>query len=169
MLEVQIKDMSTPLNQIKAKHGPRYHLKKEAFAEAASLWGFQHYNDCGVVPSQAKTILNFDSYRAELCLAESTKGYWLMSFSAHTSISVTGSCPSVFDSEGYHSREDAITAGTEQIKRFYQRELSQQKSTASSSQRIAIEKALKLIDLSQNQPEFDFLALPQTGGGSHAR
>ena len=152
MLEIQIVDLSIQINQIKKKHGPKYYFQKEAFADAAALWGFSTYNDCGVIPSQKEQILNLDSYQAELHLAESTKGYWLMSFSAHTSISGTGSCPNVFDSIGYHSRENAVTAGTEKVKAFYHGELPSQGGDHSSSRHIAIEKALKLIEQSQNQP-----------------
>lgn len=169
MLEIQIVDLSTLVNQIKEKHGPKYYFQKEAFADAAALWGFSTYNDCGVIPSQEEKIVNLDSYQADLRLAESSKGYWLMSFSAHTSISGTGSYPNVFDSIGYHSREDAITAGTEKVKAFYQGELSNQGEARSSSHHIAIEKALKLIEQSQNQPELDLFAFPQTSGGSHGR
>lgn len=169
MLEIQIVDLSTQLNQIKQKHGPRYYFQKEAFAEAAALWGFYTYNDCGVIPSQEEKIVNLDSYQAEVRLAESSKGYWLMSFSAHTSMSGTGSCPNVFDSIGYHSREETVTAGTEKIKAFYQGELPSQDRDHSRSRHIAIEKALKLIDQSQNQPELDLFTLPQTSGGSHGR
>lgn len=167
MLQIQIVDLSTQLNRIKKRHGPKYYFQKEAFADAAALWGFHTYNDCGVIPSQMEKVVNLDSYQAEVHLAESSKGYWLMSFSAHTSISGTGSCPNVFDSIGYHSREDAITAGTEKVKAFYQGELSNQGEARSSSHHIAIEKALRLIDQSQNQPELDLFSF--TSGGVHGR
>lgn len=168
MLEIKTIDMSTKLDQIRKKHGPRYFFAEDASAEAAELWGFQVYNDCGVVPSQVEKIVHLDSCQAEVRLAESVKGFWLMSISAHTSISGISSCPNVFDSVGFDSREDAINAGAEEIKAFYQRELSTRPGANSSSHQIAIKKAIKLIDQSQNQPLLDLFS-PQPSGASHGR
>ena len=120
-------------------------------------------------PRRREEIVNLDSYQAEVRLAKSSKGYWLMSFLAHTSMSGTGSCPNVFDSIGYHSREEAVNAGTEKIKAFYQGELPSQGGDHSNSRHITMEKAFKLIDQSQNQPKLDLFAFPQISGGSHGR
>lgn len=162
-------DLSQPLNQIKQRYGERYFFKPEAFTEAADLWGFTDYNQHGVIPSQEESILEANSCKASLRLAESTKGYWLMSYSIETSLSGASSCPNVFDSIGYSTREDAVEAGTFAIKDFYQQELDAGNNSHKSSHRIGIEQAIKLIEQSEKQPELDLFALSQTSGGNHAR
>ena len=154
MPEIKTIDLSQDLNKIKKKYGERFFVKPEAFAEAAELWGFSEFNDCGVVPSNEEIIVDASPCKASVRITESTKGYWLMSYTAETSISGVGSCPNVFNSIGFRSREDAITAGTCQIKKFYQSELSQ-KGSHRSAQQIKVEQALKLIEQNQNQPELN--------------
>lgn len=164
--QIPVVDMRREIGAIKSRYGNKYHFKPEAYQEAANLWGFTNYNDCGVLTScTTETTLKVKNCEAELRFIQSSKGYWLIGVSAMTSISGHCYMPSVFDNIGYASYEDARLAGVELLLRFFTNEAQGQNSCGGKSYQINCQEAVRMLQVEQ-QPQFDMFA---PLGGSHGR
>ena len=171
MLEIQIIDLSVSLKSIKKKYGEKYYFEKQAYAEAASLWGFTDYNDCGVILRDSEIIAEVKSCKGEAILAESSKGHWLMGCSAQTAVSGFGFSPAVFDSIGFASYEDAKAAATKRIIEFFERERVCSSGSNSDSNKANITEVLRRIKQAEQEPEFDLfapIAAKKSSGGKNA-
>jgi len=164
--EIKIIDHSEQINLIRAKYGEKFHYLKEPYLEAAQVWGFADHNRHGIINDyQTETIVNYKSCKAEIRLAESSSGKWLIGVSASTSISGHGYSPSVFTSYGFSSYEDARLTGIIELQRFFDREARSNNSCSGASHKIQCEEAVKILQ-SEKQPQLDMFA---SLGGSNVR
>lgn len=114
-------DHSAKIEAIRQKYDLRHHFSEEALFEAATLWGGSP-NPSGVLPSEREVLFKNGLCSAEISLAETSRGYWLIGVSASTSMGGFGYAPSVWDSFGYISRHEARQAGIGYLTDFFQRQ-----------------------------------------------
>lgn len=172
MPEIQTIDMSKQLNKIRKKYGEKYRFEKQAYAEAAAIWGFDDYNDCGVITTTDESIVEVKSCKAEARLAQSSKGHWLMGCSAQTAVSGFGFCPGVFNPIGFTSYEDAKAVATKRIVDFFECEKLCNGGCNTNSNKSNIAEALRLIKQAEQEPELDLfssLGAPEASGGIRGR
>mgnify|MGYP000344932735 CR=1 FL=1 len=164
--DIKIIDHSEQINAIRKKYGEKFHHLKEPYQEAAQVWGFLNHNAHGVLEHyQTEKVVDYKGNKAEIHLAESSTGNWLIGVSAMTSISGHCYSPSVFSSYGFSSYEDARLAGIIELQRFFDREARSNNSCGGASHKIQCEEVVKILQ-SEKQPQLDMFGLL---GGSHAR
>lgn len=137
------------LAAIKIKYGKRYYSDQNAIREAAELWGC-HSSEHGVCsPIKKEIIVDAGQCRGELFFCETTKSYWLIGVSTTSSYSGGGYAPSVWDSTGYLSYNDARLAGVLKLISFFENVISDKGSCNSTSNRENAKKALRILKAEQ--------------------
>lgn len=109
------------IEAIRLKYDLRHHFSEEALREAAGVWGGSP-NACGVLPAERDMIFKNGLCSAEVSLAKTAKGYWLIGVSASTSMGGFGYAPSAWDGIGFTSRHEARLAGIGYLIDFFQKQ-----------------------------------------------
>ena len=150
VMDAAVIDKRDTIAAIQKKYGEKFYFNQECYAEAAAEWGFDAHNSCGVITHyRTETVVTVRTCKAEVRLAESSKGYWIIGVSAMTAISGFGYAPSVFSGIGYSSYDAARLAGVQRLLRFFQSESeslsgSAARDAAAAAQLLEAEKKPQL-------------------------
>lgn len=131
------------LQTIRQKYGARFYDDENAINEAAELWGCTP-NEHGVCrPLKRETVVQIGQCRGDLSFYKTTKGYWLMGISTMSGYSGSGYAPSVWDSIGYPTYEDARLAGVRKLIDFFEDVTNDCSSCNTTTNRKNAHKALQ--------------------------
>jgi len=122
--QIRLVDFQKELTAIKEQFGKRYFADKVAVQKAAKIWGIT-CNDHGVA-LQIETEILYDKngFLAKIYYAQSEKGYWNIGLDHATPISGGGYAPSVWDTVGFYSKEDARLFGVSKLQDSFARALN---------------------------------------------
>lgn len=154
-------DFSEEINAIRSKYSVNERPTTECYTHLARLWGFEKFNQFGVIESQTESIPLREPLSASIYFASSKTGYWLYGISAQTSISGISYAPNLFNSIGFTSQNDAREAAVPEITRFFTQE-----SQSSSSTSLLLKEAVRILE-DFAHPTLDLF--PSETGGSRGR
>jgi len=103
---------------IKKRYDPNYWRNPSAIKELADFWGVSS-NSSGVIPHQAETIVHIGRCKGQIYFAQTSKGYWLTGLSASSSFNGVSYAPSVTDTIGYKSYQNARKEGVKKLIDFF--------------------------------------------------
>jgi hypothetical protein len=146
-------DLSEQIAAIRDKY-PEYWRSDEATAELRALWGSADCNDCGVLQAREDIVIDLDAthWRAEIHIAVAPNGWHAVSTSYWYALGGGGSAPSVWDHTAYTTRDEAVTAGINELIGLFEG-VRDWHGTAPESQRTNAERMIQKLKehLSQAQ------------------
>ena len=110
-------DLTEHIDEICGRY-PEYWLSAEAQLELLAVWGGPNCNDCGVFERAENILIELDgqkSWYAELRIAVAPNGWHAIATSYWYGQGGGGSAPSVWNRIAYTSRDEAVTAGVNEL------------------------------------------------------
>lgn len=112
-------DNAEGLEAIKRKFGKEYYRTAKAHYAAAQLWDIE-CNEHGVASARKEiALLPKGSYRAEISLARTNQGAYLIGLNASTTTGGFGYAPSVWNRYGYLDELSARRSGIEKLMAYF--------------------------------------------------
>jgi hypothetical protein len=106
-------DLTDRIDAISSRY-PEYLKSDDAIPELRALWGGADCNDCGVFERYETIRIEVDgqtSWYGEVCIAVAPNGWHAFATSWWYGLGGGGSSPSVWNNLAYTTREEALTAG----------------------------------------------------------